>query len=103
MEEVANHLKQGKVENQKEMDRPYIAGYNKNREANYITSYTSQATKDSYISKYGTKEASKNSGMEHKKHVSLCLLKLISIEILFNSMDTLIFEFLFVGWSGGCN
>ncbi|XP_050261883.1 BURP domain-containing protein 9-like isoform X1 [Quercus robur] len=68
VEEVANHLKQGKVENQKEMDRPYIAGYNKNREANYITSYNSQATKDSYISKYRTKEASKNSGMEHKKH-----------------------------------
>ncbi|KAM3695279.1 hypothetical protein ACB098_07G118800 [Castanea mollissima] len=39
-----------------------------NKEANYISSYTSQATKDSYITKYGTKEAAKNSGMEHKKN-----------------------------------
>nr|XP_023923637.1 BURP domain-containing protein 9-like isoform X2 [Quercus suber] len=70
VEDGANNLKQGKVENRKKMDQPYIAGYNKNREANYITSSTSQATKDSYITKYETKEASKNSGMEHKKHVT---------------------------------
>ena len=86
------------VTNQKEMDQPYIAGYNKQKEA--IT-YTRQDAKNSYITQYG--DASKNSRMDHQEHVSLCFLKLISIEILFNSMDILIFEFLFVGWSGGCN
>ena len=103
------------VTDEKEVDQPYIAGYNRNKEANYytsygtkedakdnnITAYTRQDAKNSYITQYG--DASKNSRMDHQEHVSLCFLKLISIEILFNSMDTLIFEFLFVGWSGGCN
>ena len=95
------------VTNQKEMDQPYIAGYNRNKEANYLTSYgTKEDAKDNYkLNSYITQngDASKNSRMDHQEHVSLCFLKLISIEILFNSMDILIFEFLFVGWSGGCN
>jgi hypothetical protein len=76
--------------NQKEMDQPYIAGYNRNKQANYIasngtiedakdnykTAYTRQDAKDNYVTAYGTKEASKSFGMEHKKHVSLCFLKL---------------------------
>ena len=78
------------------MEQPYIAGYTRNRQANYkgsygtredakdnyITAYTRQDAKDSYITAYGTKEASKNSGMEHKKHVSPCFLNVVSIEIL---------------------
>ena len=83
VEDVAYDLKQEEVANQKEMDQPYIAGYEKNKQANYkdpednyIIAYNRQDAKDSYITKYGTKEASKNSGMEHKKHVSLCFLKL---------------------------
>ena len=94
------------VTTQKEMDQPYIAGYNGNKEANYTSYGTKEDAKDnyklnSYITQYG--DASKNSRMDHQEHVSLCFLKLISIEILFNKMDTLIFEFLFVGRSGVCN
>jgi hypothetical protein len=88
-----NHANEEEEANQKEtnkMEQPYIAGYTRNRQANYkasygtredakdnyITAYTRQDAKDSYITAYRTKEASKNSGMEHKKHVSLCFLKL---------------------------
>ena len=81
-----NHANEVEEANQREtnkMEQPYIAGYNRDKQANYkdpednyIIAYNRQDAKDSYITKYGTKEASKNSGMEHKKHVSLCFLKL---------------------------
>ncbi|XP_030942355.1 BURP domain-containing protein BNM2C-like [Quercus lobata] len=51
------------VTNQKEMDQPYIAGYNRQKEA--IT-YTRQDAKNSYITQYG--DASKNSRMDHQEH-----------------------------------
>ncbi|KAK7849383.1 burp domain-containing protein bnm2a [Quercus suber] len=68
------------VTNEKEVDQPYIAGYNRNKEANYITSYgtredakdkyttayTRQDAKNSYITQYG--DASKNSRMDHQEH-----------------------------------
>ena len=48
------------------------SGYVAQGEGGYAASYsTKQDAKDSYITSYGTKEASKNSEMEHKKHVSV--------------------------------
>ena len=49
------------------------SGYVAQGEGGYVASYsTKQDAKDSYITSYGTEEASKNSEMEHKKHVSVC-------------------------------
>jgi hypothetical protein len=58
------------VENEKEMNQPYIAGYT-NKRANYITR---EDVKDSYIAQYGTKKALKDTEMKNKEHVSVCFL-----------------------------
>ena len=66
VEDVAYDLKQEEVANQKEMDQPYIAGYNKNKQANYITSYgTRQDAKESYMTQYGSKQDRKESPFQN--------------------------------------
>ena len=61
---------QDEVENKKETNQPYTAGYT-NRQANYITR---EDVKDSYIAQYGTKKALKDTEMENKEHVSVWFL-----------------------------
>jgi hypothetical protein len=62
---------QEEVENQKEMNQSYIAGYT-NRQVNYITSYgTREDVKDNYIAHYGTRKALKDIEMENREHVSV--------------------------------
>uniref|UniRef100_A0A2N9IFH8 BURP domain-containing protein n=1 Tax=Fagus sylvatica TaxID=28930 RepID=A0A2N9IFH8_FAGSY len=72
---LANEVEEANQKRTNKMEQPYIAGYNRDRQANYkdaednyIIAYNRRDAKDSHITKYGTKEASKNSGMEHKKH-----------------------------------
>jgi hypothetical protein len=63
---IRQHLKQMEVENEKEMNPSYLAGY-KNRQENYITSYGTEkmevanekAMNPFYLAGY-------------KKHVSVC-------------------------------
>jgi hypothetical protein len=62
VEDVAYDLKQEEVANQKEMDQPYIAGYNKNKKE--------QKKEPNYIAAYGDGEDSKETVMIHEDHMA---------------------------------